>query len=147
MHIMRGERSARKVANIVEILELDRDTQDLITNTAFKWVPDLDVFRFQGRAFLFDKIHETFGISLDLLRQEMENRIRFLEWLRRRGVRDYPQVIRMLRHYQRNKDLVLARMGEDGSLADLLSEDQAGVTYIPGADGAVLEEEEGLLEG
>jgi len=147
MHIMRGERSARKVANIVEILELDRDTQDLITNTAFKWVPDLDTFRFQGRAFLFDKVHETFGISLDLLRQEMENRIRFLEWLRRRGVRDYPQVIRMLRHYQRNKDLVLARMGEDGSLADLLSEDQAGVTYIPGADGAVLEEEEGLLEG
>jgi flagellar protein FlaI len=145
MHIMRGERSARRMANIVEILELDRDTGDLITNTAFKWVPDQDVFRFQGRAFLFDKIRDTYGISRDLLKQEMQNRIRFLEWLQRRGVRDYHLVVRMLRHYQRNKDLVLARMQEDGELSDLLTEDQVPEFYHIADPDAVFLEEEGLL--
>jgi flagellar protein FlaI len=146
MHIMRGERSARRVANVVEILELDRDKGDLITNTAFKWVPDLDVFRFQGRTFLFDKIRDTFGISRDLLRQEMENRIRFLEWLQRRGIRDYHLVVRMLRHYQRNKDLVLARMNGNGELSDLLSQDIIALSSpamkagTPSPDGMLLEE-------
>lgn len=148
MHIMRGERSARRVANIVEILELDRDTNDLITNTAFKWVPEQDIFRFQGRAFLFDKIRDTYGISKELLRQEMDNRIQFLEWLQRRGVRDYHLVVRMLRHYQRNKELVLARMSIDGEISDLLTEDQVhGIVRGREPETPVGQEGERLLEG
>ncbi|MEM2123968.1 MAG: ATPase, T2SS/T4P/T4SS family, partial [Methanolinea sp.] len=124
MHIMRGERSARRVANITEILELDRDTGDLITNTAFRWDPEKDVFRFQGRFYLFDKIRETYGVSRETLRKELENRAAFLEWLRRRGVRDYHQVTRMIRHYSRNREVVLERIARDGEVADLLRADE-----------------------
>ena len=63
MHIKKGERSMRRLANIVEMLELDRDSGDLITNTAFKWLPDVDEFQYQGRSFLFDKIRDTHGVS------------------------------------------------------------------------------------
>jgi len=126
MHIMRGERSARRVANITEILELDRDTNNLITNTSFKWVPDRDEFRFQGRTYLFDKIKDTYGISKGTLKTELDNRVRFLQWLQSFGVKDYHQVIRMIRHYQRNRDLVLDRVRAGGEVSDLLVEEIPG---------------------
>lgn len=141
MHIMRGERSARRVANITEVLELDRDTGDLITNTSFKWAPDVDEFRFQGRTYLFDKIRDTYGISKDMLRTELENRVGFLQWLQQRGVKDYHQVIRMIRHYQRNRDLVLDRIKENGEVSDLLEAEVTGVIpAIINGDGDLLED-------
>lgn len=144
MHIMRGERSARRVANITEILELDRDTNNLITNTSFKWVPDRDEFRFQGRTYLFDKIKDTYGISKDTLRSELDNRVGFLQWLQSRGVKDYHQVTRMIRHYQRNRDLVLDRVRCGGEIADLLDEEIPG--FVPGPTATGSTGEQFLLE-
>ncbi|HTY15830.1 MAG TPA: type II/IV secretion system ATPase subunit, partial [Methanoregulaceae archaeon] len=111
MHIKRGERSLRRISNIVEILELDRESGDLITNTSYKWVPETDVFKFQGRTFLFDKIKETYGISKDLLFQELKDRADFLNWLQRHNVRDYQQVGEMIRLYYRDKAEIMRRMG------------------------------------
>ena len=111
MHIKKGERSMRRVSNIVEILELDRESGDLITNTSYKWVPETDVFKFQGRTFLFDKIKDTFGISKDLLFQELNDRSAFLNWLQKHHVRDYQAVQDMIRLYYRDKPEVMRRMG------------------------------------
>ena len=146
MHIMRGERSARRVANVVEVLELDRETGDLITNTSFRWLPDQDIFRFMGRTYLFDKIHDTYGIPRNHLMQEMEQRARFLLWLQRLGVREYHLVIRMLRHYQRNQDLVVARMTGERGIDDLLEEDLVRPGLIPGVAGGAAGETALLLE-
>ena len=66
MHIKKGERSMRRLANIVEMLELDRESGALITNTVFKWLPDVDEFQYQGRSFLFDKIKDTHGVSKEV---------------------------------------------------------------------------------
>ena len=114
MHIKKGERSLRRISNIVEILELDRESGDLITNTSYKWVPETDVFKFQGRTFLFDKIKDTFGISKELLFQELKDRADFLDWLQDHNVRDYQEVAEMIRLYYRDKAEVMRRMGGKG---------------------------------
>jgi len=110
MHIKKGERSMRRIANIVEILELDRDTGDLITNTAFKWVPDIDEFHWQGRSFLFDKIRDTYGVSKDILNTELKDRTDFLIWMQKNDIREYHAVTQMIQLYYRDKDEVLRKM-------------------------------------
>ncbi|KUK99953.1 MAG: Type II secretion system protein E [Methanoculleus marisnigri] len=50
MQIRKGERNVRRITNIVEILELDREKGDLVTNTVFKWLPATDEFKFMGRS-------------------------------------------------------------------------------------------------
>lgn len=114
MHIRKEERSLRRISNIVEILELDRDKGDLITATTYRWVPDKDVFRFQGRSFLFDKIRDTYGVAKDRLMTELSVRTRFLVWLSRCGIRDYGEVTFLVRKYYRNRDEVVRQM-EDGA--------------------------------
>jgi len=51
----------------------------------------------------------------------------------------------MLRHYQRNRELVLARMEEDGELSDLLAADQVSGISSAAATGQALVAEEELL--
>lgn len=107
MHIKKGERSMRRLANIVEMLELDRDSGDLITNTVFKWLPDVDEFQFQGRSFLFDKIKDTHGVSKNLLNQELKDRTAFLLNLQKSGIREYNAVTEQIRAYYRDKPAVM----------------------------------------
>lgn len=111
MHIKKGERSMRRISNIVEILELDRDKGDLITNTTFKWAADIDEFHWQGRSFLFDKIRDTYGVSKDKLNEEFADRTDFLVWLQEQNIREYHAVTKMIQLYYRDKDAVLRKMG------------------------------------
>ena len=110
MHVQKGERSMRRIANIVEILELDRDKGDLITNTVFKWLPEVDEFQWQGRSFLFDRIKETYGVSKDSLNQELKYRTEFILWLQKQNIREYHAVIKMIQNYYRDKDEVIGWM-------------------------------------
>jgi flagellar protein FlaI len=107
MHIKKGERSMRRMANVVEILELDRDTGDLITNTVYKWVPDIDEFHWQGRSFLFDRIKDTYGVSKDVLNNELKYRTDFILWMQKNNIREYHAVTKMVQLYYRDKEEVL----------------------------------------
>jgi flagellar protein FlaI len=107
MHIKKGERSMRRMANVVEILELDRDTGDLITNTVYKWIPDADTFQWQGRSFLFDRIRDTYGVSKDILNEELKYRTDFILWMQKNNIREYHAVTKMIQLYYRDKEEVL----------------------------------------
>ncbi|WP_292426279.1 type II/IV secretion system ATPase subunit [Methanoregula sp.] len=115
MLIMKGERSVRRLATIIEMLELDRDSGDLITNTAFKWLPDVDEFQYQGRSFLFDKIKDTHGVSKEVLNQELKDRTAFLLWMQKAGIREYSAVTEQIRAYYRDKPAVMKQV-EDRSV-------------------------------
>ena len=107
MHIKKGERSMRRISTIIEILESDRDTGDLITNTVFKWMPDIDEFHWQGRSFLFDRIRDTDGVSKDVLNQELADRTAFIHWMQENNIREYHAVTKMIQLYYRDKEEVL----------------------------------------
>lgn len=106
----RGERNVRRIASIVEILELDREKGDLVTNTVFKWLPATDEFRFMGRSYLFEKIRDMFGVSLEDLRREMAERADLLLWLQEQQVRDYRKTLGFIRAYYRDKEKIMARV-------------------------------------
>jgi flagellar protein FlaI len=117
MLIMKGERSVRRLATIIEMLELDRDSGDLITNTAFKWLPDVDEFQYQGRSFLFDKIKDTHGVSKDHLNQELKDRTAFLLWMQKVGIREYSAVTEQIRAYYRDKPAMMKQVEDMQELA------------------------------
>jgi len=131
MHVQKGERSMRRISNIVEILELDRDKGDLITNTVFKWLPDADRFQWQGRSFLFDRIRDTYGISKDTLHQELKYRTEFILWLQKNNIREYHAVIKMIQNYYRDKEEVIGWMQRGQAGAGALQGEYTGP--VPGA--------------
>jgi flagellar protein FlaI len=119
MFIKKGERSMRRISNIVEILELDRDKGDLITNTTFKWLPDIDEFQWQGRSFLFDKIRDTYGISKEKLNEELADRTEYILWMQKQNIREYHAVTKMIQLYYRDKNEVLRKMGRGQQVLEM----------------------------
>lgn len=99
-----GEHFIRRALRIVEIVELDPERKDLITNPVFKWDPVEDRYEFSGSSSLFEDIEEEFGIAPEELEREMEERASYIESLAARGICDYKDVARAIRKYARNKD-------------------------------------------
>lgn len=99
-----GEHFIRRALRIVEIVELDPERGDLITNPVFKWNPVSDTYEFSGNSSMFEDISEEFGIDPDSLMREMHQRAEFLEALARNGITDYKEVARAIRRYSKDKD-------------------------------------------
>ena len=102
-----GEHFLRRALRIVEIVELDPERGDLITNPVFKWNPITDEYEYSGSSAMFDDINEEFGIDQYELIREMEDRAKYLESLARDGVTEYEDVARAIRRYSRQKDEML----------------------------------------
>lgn len=99
-----GEHFLRRALRIVEIVELDPERGDLITNPIFKWDPVSDTYEFGGNSSMFEDISEEFGIDPDSLTREMYQRADFLAGLARDGITDYKDVSRAIRRYSKDKD-------------------------------------------
>ena len=132
MYLKRGDRNVRRITNIVEVLELDRETKEIVTNTAFRWVPENDTYQFQGRSFLFDKIRETYGVDQDVLTRELVDRATFISWMQKHGIREYGEVTELVRAYYRDKKEVEQLMNSE------LSE-KLGIGERPAPDGHLAE--------
>jgi flagellar protein FlaI len=102
-----GEHFLRRALRIVEIVELDPERGDLITNPVFKWNPITDEYEYSGSSAMFDDINEEFGIDQYELIREMEDRAKYLESLAREGITEYEDVARAIRRYSRQKDEML----------------------------------------
>jgi flagellar protein FlaI len=102
-----GEHFLRRALRIVEIVELDPERGDLITNPVFKWNPITDEYEYSGSSAMFDDINDEFGIDQYELVREMDLRAKYLEGLARDGITDYEDVARAIRRYSREKDELL----------------------------------------
>ncbi|NQE04839.1 hypothetical protein C5S32_03115 [ANME-1 cluster archaeon GoMg1] len=111
--IKKGEHDVRRVVNIVEILELDFEKGDLITNQVFRWDAGSDTFRYTGRSFLFDKLRDEFGVSEEYLTKELKDRANLLDWMQENRISDYKAVAEIIRAYSRDKEALEERVGEN----------------------------------
>jgi archaeal flagellar protein FlaI len=102
----RGEEKVRRIKEIVEVLGVNPSTKELITNTIFTWNPVSDAYEFNGRSFLIEKISKNFGIPMDKLDAELENRVKLLERMIAEGVTNYRAVSDLVRKYYVDKDAV-----------------------------------------
>ncbi len=101
--VKHGEHFIRRVMRIVEIVELDPEKGDLVTNPIFKWNAADDTYEFSGSSAMFADIEEELGIPEDELVEEMYTRARVLEWLYENDIVDYEKVAAAVRDYVRMK--------------------------------------------
>ncbi|MBP2029447.1 flagellar protein FlaI [Methanohalophilus levihalophilus] len=102
-----GEHFIRRALRIVELVEMDPEKGDLITNPVFKWNPIDDTYIYSGGSAMFEAISEEFGIGVDFLEEEMRNRSKHLDWMQKNDIKNYEEVVKAIRRYARDKDAML----------------------------------------
>ncbi|MBR9679184.1 MAG: type II/IV secretion system ATPase subunit [Nanoarchaeota archaeon] len=102
----RDNKYLRKVKEIVEIIEYDIDSNQLVTNKVFDWNPNNNSFRsFESK--LLDRMREKMGISEEQILEEITHRSEVLKWLFSKKIMEYDKMADYIkRYYHKKNDLM-----------------------------------------
>jgi flagellar protein FlaI len=102
-----GGQRIRRSKQLIEILDIDPRTNELITNEVFKWYPATDEIRYSGKSYILEEIMEERGWSEARMREELKRRQEILEWMRIKKLRHYKDVSKVLISYYRDPEAVM----------------------------------------
>jgi flagellar protein FlaI len=108
-----GGQRIRRNKQIIEILDIDPRTNELITNEVFRWRPSTDEISYSGKSYILEDIMEERGWDDERIQEELKRRQEVLEWMRIHKIRHYKDVSAILMEYFRNADDVIARVRRD----------------------------------
>ncbi len=108
-----GGKRIRRNKQIVEILDIDPRTNELITNEVFKWRSATDEIIYSGKSYLLEEIMEAKGWSENRMREELKRRQEVLEWMRIKKIRHYKDVAKILISYHRDPEAVIEKVRKD----------------------------------
>jgi len=112
-HAIAKKQETRRVREIVEIVNVNRDGTALI-NTPFIWNANEDKFYFKKQSKVFEKISVRKGIPLEKLQNELVIRAKLLYELYRRKIFGFDDVGRIVNDYYKNSLEVLNKYGIQG---------------------------------
>jgi flagellar protein FlaI len=92
-------RMVRRIKTIVEILEVEKDNKNLLTNDAFNWDPKDDKFQFSGRSFILENIAKSTGKTLDFMMNEMKRKEAYLVLMDKKNIHSYEKVSKAINDY------------------------------------------------
>ncbi|MBU3905231.1 MAG: type II/IV secretion system ATPase subunit [Nanoarchaeota archaeon] len=103
--------SARRLKEVVEIESIDFKTGASRTNRIYTWLPSTDTFEKRGYSWLLQKISKNKGIALEELQQEVLDRKKVLDWMRKSKISDYKEVANLIKEYRQDKVKFMKRIG------------------------------------
>ncbi len=77
-----GNKMTRRVQSLTEIVGLDPETNELITNSVYSWNPADDTFLFSGHSYIYERVAIMKNLTMRDMEREVRNRVEMLEYLR-----------------------------------------------------------------
>jgi flagellar protein FlaI len=82
-----GQKMTRRVQSLTEIVGLDPETNELITNSVYSWNPADDTFLFSGHSYIYERVALMRNWSMKQMEQEVRNRVEMLDCMMARDAR------------------------------------------------------------
>ena len=107
-------KAVRRMTSITEIIKLDPDTNQLIFMEPFNWVSKTDDrFESSHSSKVLNNIRLQNDWGEKQLNKELESRKTILEWMRKKNIRDYKEVGRVVSEYQKHPKTLLERASKE----------------------------------
>jgi flagellar protein FlaI len=104
----------RRTVAASEIVGLDPRSGEILTNEIFKWNSSKDTFDYTGRSYILERIADKKGISVEEANEELERRVKVVEWMTERNIRNYKDVSNTIRSYYENSSSFLEEVVNNG---------------------------------
>jgi archaeal flagellar protein FlaI len=76
-----GTKMTRRVQSLTEIVGLDPETNELITNSVYSWNPSDDTFLYSGHSYVYERVALMKNLSMKEMEREIRRRCEILEYL------------------------------------------------------------------
>ncbi|HQM67585.1 MAG TPA: type II/IV secretion system ATPase subunit [Methanomassiliicoccales archaeon] len=107
-----GTKMTRRVKSITEIVGMDPETGELITNSVFSWNPADDSFNYSGHSYIFEKVRTIKNWSPREMEREWRRRVEILEYMKKINVGNYREVARIISTYYKSPDKIMKEVRE-----------------------------------
>lgn len=107
-----GTKMVRRIKNITEIVGVDPDTEELITNKAYNWNPADDSYSYSGHSYIYDKVQQSKNWSEREMEREVKRRKMVLDYLEKEEIFNYKDFAHMISSYYRDKEAVMEKVRE-----------------------------------
>ncbi len=101
-----GTKMTRRVKSLTEIVGMDPETGELITNSVYTWNPADDTFNFSGHSYVFEKVRTIRNWSPREMEREVKRRVDILEFMKKSGYDNYKQVAKVIAAYYKDPEKV-----------------------------------------
>lgn len=111
-----GEKFARRITNVGEIIGYNDQTKNASINNLFDWTGELkDTFDMKGQSNAFKQIADAKHLPEEEVYSDMEKKEQILQWMLTKNIHSYKDVADIIRMYYYNQTEVheMARLGED----------------------------------
>jgi flagellar protein FlaI len=112
----------RRIKELVEIIGIEPTSNEIVTNTVYKWLPARDEFKYSGHSKLYEKIMERENINAEEVVDEVGRRSKIIKYMVRKGVREHREVSKIVNEYYRDPTSVMKRITKE--LAELQDQDE-----------------------
>jgi len=104
------EKTVRRMTSVTEVIKLDPDSNQLIFMEPFKWISKTDDrFESSHSSKVLNSIKEQNDWNDKQLDRELENRKTVLEWMRKKNIRDYIEVGKIVSEYKKHPEALLKK--------------------------------------
>ncbi len=112
-----GTKMTRRVKSLTEVVGIDPDNNELITNSVYVWNPADDTFNYSGHSYIYEQIAVTKGWSQREMMREVKRRTRLLQYLRSKNV-SYKNMAKYVSAYYKDPDKVMREVDDSGFVAE-----------------------------
>jgi flagellar protein FlaI len=101
---------ARRCKQIIEIIDIDPMTKEILTNEVYHWDPIEDKFVYSGKSYILERIKAEKGISREDMIKEIKDRTTLLDWMNSNNIREFKKVATLVARYVDNPTDVMKKI-------------------------------------
>lgn len=109
---VKGKRT-RRIKELVEVIGIEPTTNEIITNTVYKWMPAKDEFKYGGHSKLYEKIMERENLTAEEVLEEVDRRSKIIIWMMKKGLRKHVEVASVINEYYRDPKPLMERVAKE----------------------------------
>lgn len=102
-----GTDMTRRVKALIEIVGIDPESNELITNSAYTWNPADDTFNYSGHSYVYEKVSLARNWTQRRMEQEIKRRLDIFEYMKKTSVQNYRDVARIVSSYYKDSDAMI----------------------------------------
>jgi len=114
----------RRCKQIVEIIDIDPTTKEILTNEVFHWDSVTDKFIYSGKSYILERIRKLFDMTTDQMIEELKRRVKILRWMHENNIRAFKDVAKIVALYSEIPDKLIEKIEKDNNLNDILGDDE-----------------------
>ena len=105
-----GDKYVRRCKQIIEIIDIDPMTKEMLTNEVFHWDPVEDKFVYSGKSYILERLSSQIGISKEEMKEEISRRTEILCWMRENRIRAFEDVAGLVAFYIESPDELMEKI-------------------------------------